>query len=1049
MATLPILRPATYVTGTEVTTTAVGNVNDASDTTFVRSNVGNNLNGLWRYSLADTPADFVSMDTFTMKVRASLSATGNDTWTANLHLTDSSGVTLHTIPATQVVSGTAAATYTFTGAMPATNTKTVWDDAQIVVDFTNVKLQSPDGNFFKVYDIWVEGTYTTAGPPALSGTATTSVAFSLSSTGVRVEPPPVKSGTATTTVAFTTVVTGEGPPFAGTYQEAIEAPAATLFHDIDPDTLTSKPGTSSWGYTNVGATKGTADTPGTAISHSYALDGVDDRFQDNGSSDMPLYFFDNSITDFSFGMWVKVDTWTSGRQILGNVSAFNLTNEGFALKLGAAGDFELSWRLDGTRHAITASSSVVAGEWFLVMIRRDADTGAGSPNTKLDIVKNGTIENVLSNSDGAAGSLYWNGAGPFGVGAQYSITDSVWNLHSDIVVSPGFAWDGVITDANVEDIWTARNTLVSGINGTASASVAFSLSSTGVAVIPLNGTATTSVAFTQSTTGSVGLSGFVSETGTFSPSITGAGQRDGLVSATGAFSPSTTGAGQRAGLVDASTAFTGVATGLKETGGPVTAASTFSLTSSGSAVEAAAGDADTTVSFAAAVTGAALKAGTSSTTAVLTTQTQGFGGRVGAANEAAVFVGGTVGNKQGQGTATTAASHTTLASGSGTKSGTTAVSASFVVASTGFQTQNLSGDADTAVAFATSNTGSTARQGTATAGATFTTATTGAGETQASGSASASVSFAATVQGTAAKAGTVTQTSAFVAGVTGEGSKEGTAATSSVFTTSQLPGTPEKAGSTTASVSFVTTASGAIGLEEATGIASATVGFVTQTAGTGAKSSTVAAAVTLDVSSQGESAYFGTANTVVTYTTSSVGSGETSVTILAEEFSTTTRLLSAGGVTVTGGFTTTSLMEVLPMAVQTTYAALPDTELASVKYLRSVMAVALMVNGRVYTSVPANPTYPLVSLVRVGGTVRADATLDRATLQIECYGNSQYEANELSRKVIAALAGAAGWRGLGMTITTTDPVSGMLYLPDPETKQPRYVLDHDLYVRNA
>jgi len=49
MATLPTLRPSSFVSSVLVSTSAVGNINDVNDATFVESASGNGVDGQWTY----------------------------------------------------------------------------------------------------------------------------------------------------------------------------------------------------------------------------------------------------------------------------------------------------------------------------------------------------------------------------------------------------------------------------------------------------------------------------------------------------------------------------------------------------------------------------------------------------------------------------------------------------------------------------------------------------------------------------------------------------------------------------------------------------------------------------------------------------------------------------------------------------------------------------------------------------------------------------------------------------------------------------------------
>lgn len=132
-------------------------------------------------------------------------------------------------------------------------------------------------------------------------------------------------------------------------------------------------------------------------------------------------------------------------------------------------------------------------------------------------------------------------------------------------------------------------------------------------------------------------------------------------------------------------------------------------------------------------------------------------------------------------------------------------------------------------------------------------------------------------------------------------------------------------------------------------------------------------------------------------------------------------------------------------------APLPDAELLTVSYLRTVTGVTDEVGQRVYTELPANPTWPLLVVTRPSpGTVLAEATLDAASIQTAAYANSKYEARQAAAAAVAALADADGWAHASGYISATEPLGGLLWLPDEDftNPRPRYLFDTAVYVRS-
>lgn len=129
--------------------------------------------------------------------------------------------------------------------------------------------------------------------------------------------------------------------------------------------------------------------------------------------------------------------------------------------------------------------------------------------------------------------------------------------------------------------------------------------------------------------------------------------------------------------------------------------------------------------------------------------------------------------------------------------------------------------------------------------------------------------------------------------------------------------------------------------------------------------------------------------------------------------------------------------------------ALPDAELIAVTYLRQHAPITSLVGSRVYTELPAGPTWPLVKITRTGGPPEARGTLDTAFLQAEAYGTSKAEARRVAATVQAAFADADGFIHAGAYISATEPLAGLQWLPDPDNQQPRYLFDTAVYVRNT
>lgn len=83
---------------------------------------------------------------------------------------------------------------------------------------------------------------------------------------------------------------------------------------------------------------------------------------------------------------------------------------------------------------------------------------------------------------------------------------------------------------------------------------------------------------------------------------------------------------------------------------------------------------------------------------------------------------------------------------------------------------------------------------------------------------------------------------------------------------------------------------------------------------------------------------------------------------------------------------------------------LPDAELAVIQYLRSRTEVTSLVPAdRITTTRPPSPTYPLVTVMRIGGLATAWQQIDEPALQVDVVGGTRHQCQEIARTVRAAL----------------------------------------------
>lgn len=137
---------------------------------------------------------------------------------------------------------------------------------------------------------------------------------------------------------------------------------------------------------------------------------------------------------------------------------------------------------------------------------------------------------------------------------------------------------------------------------------------------------------------------------------------------------------------------------------------------------------------------------------------------------------------------------------------------------------------------------------------------------------------------------------------------------------------------------------------------------------------------------------------------------------------------------------------------------LPDVEAAAGLILRD----ANVAEGRVYSSIPTNPTYPLVTYQRTGGTPAEKHKLDRASIQVDAWARLPREAPaggagkgeardlaELARRVLHE-AGALGTfvADFECQVTEVEDELGLRWLPDPTSKRDRYLFSVRIFAHN-
>lgn len=120
-------------------------------------------------------------------------------------------------------------------------------------------------------------------------------------------------------------------------------------------------------------------------------------------------------------------------------------------------------------------------------------------------------------------------------------------------------------------------------------------------------------------------------------------------------------------------------------------------------------------------------------------------------------------------------------------------------------------------------------------------------------------------------------------------------------------------------------------------------------------------------------------------------------------------------------------------------------------YLAADTDVLAACTGRVYFAIPAEPTFPLVVVRRVGGGEDPgdDAPIDNAVLALDCWGNVRDKMSAYTTKVavrralfkirsrVVLRAPATGVEGVDAFGASVD---GDIWAPDPADDRSRYIV---------
>ncbi len=113
-----------------------------------------------------------------------------------------------------------------------------------------------------------------------------------------------------------------------------------------------------------------------------------------------------------------------------------------------------------------------------------------------------------------------------------------------------------------------------------------------------------------------------------------------------------------------------------------------------------------------------------------------------------------------------------------------------------------------------------------------------------------------------------------------------------------------------------------------------------------------------------------------------------------------------------------------------------DVEALVVNFLRAQPTITAVVNDRVYTDRPHQPTYPMVLVNRTGGGCIYKNHLDSAEMSIQALGGTHKVAYSLAAECIATMAASlVGKHPEG--VATKVRAAAVAYEPEPDSTDPQ------------
>jgi hypothetical protein len=128
---------------------------------------------------------------------------------------------------------------------------------------------------------------------------------------------------------------------------------------------------------------------------------------------------------------------------------------------------------------------------------------------------------------------------------------------------------------------------------------------------------------------------------------------------------------------------------------------------------------------------------------------------------------------------------------------------------------------------------------------------------------------------------------------------------------------------------------------------------------------------------------------------------------------------------------------------------LPDAELALIQYLRSRSEITALVPGsRITTVAPPEPTYPLVRVMRIGGTGTSWGLIDEPAFQVDVIGGSRHLCQQIARTIRACILAIANDTVSEGTLASASEETGIQWFPDTVVVPPlpRFVARYRVFL---